>query len=344
MRQIFPLLACLACAGYGRRMQSSTDQERNTPFPMADSSRQSVSEVGHSLKAIASLLLELDEAAAFNPSSTSIGFSAESPSSSHSHHRAPELAMTDSSADSLSRRAILGGTVAAAFAPRVAVADEPDVLDELPPKAKQAYLQYLPVLQVAGDAFAFDLYPITKKPAQWQILFDITIANTAGSAVTVSRLERDWITPMKILGLAFPPDLGGEEMQEATNKFQLSMTELARAARAAQVNGNTAPPTAAETKKVTDAFDNSRKAWNSFLEAVNGATGAKRLAIIPPNNEGYPRSEKLYQQLIKDAALCRGRGGETLGAIWGQLMVYGTVPGVNPCGYAAPKYYAQGLK
>lgn len=325
-------------------MQSSTEQERNTPFPKADSSWQSVSEAGRSLKAIASLLLELDAAAAFNPSSTSIGFSAGSPSSSHSHLRAPELAMTGGSADSLSRRAILGGSVAAAFAPRVAVADETGVLDELPPGAKKAYLQYLPGLQVAGDAFAFDLYPLTKRPAQWQVLFDISVSVNAGSAVSISRLERDWITPMKILSLAFPPDLGGEEMQEATNKFQLSMNELARSARAAQTNGNTAPPTAAETKKVNDAFDASRKAWNSFLEAVNGAVGAKRLATIPLDNEGYPRSEKLYQQLMKDAALCRGRGGETLGAIWGQLMVYGTVPGINPCGYAAPKYYAQGLK
>ena len=40
----------------------------------------------------------------------------------------------------------------------------------------------------------------------------------------------------------------------------------------------------------------------------------------------------LFTQLMKDAALCRNRGGEALAGIWGQLMVYGTVPGVNPCG------------
>ena len=43
-------------------------------------------------------------------------------------------------------------------------------------------------------------------------------------------------------------------------------------------------------------------------------------------------SAMLFTQLMKDAALCRNRGGEALAGIWGQLMVYGTVPGVNPCG------------
>ena len=37
----------------------------------------------------------------------------------------------------------------------------------------------------------------------------------------------------------------------------------------------------------------------------------------------------------------RNRGGEQLAGLWGNLMVYGTVPGVNPCGNAAEKYYAQ---
>ena len=35
--------------------------------------------------------------------------------------------------------------------------------------------------------------------------------------------------------------------------------------------------------------------------------------------------------------------GEVLAGVLGNLMVYGTVPGVNPCGSAAEKYYSQGL-
>jgi len=44
---------------------------------------------------------------------------------------------------------------------------------------------------------------------------------------------------------------------------------------------------------------------------------------------------------MKDAALCRNRGGEQLAGIWGQLMVYGTVPGVNPCGSVNMASYFQ---
>ena len=50
-----------------------------------------------------------------------------------------------------------------------------------------------------------------------------------------------------------------------------------------------------------------------------------------------------YTQLLKDAALCRNRGGEALAGLWGNLMVYGTVPGVNPCGNSALAYFSQGL-
>ena len=52
-------------------------------------------------------------------------------------------------------------------------------------------------------------------------------------------------------------------------------------------------------------------------------------------------SQTLYTQLMKDAALCRNRGGEQLAGIWGQLMVYGTVPGVNPCGSVNMASYFQ---
>ena len=97
------------------------------------------------------------------------------------------------------------------------------------------------------------------------------------------------------------------------------------------------------------AFDAGRVALNGFFAAVNSGVGASRLVPVPPvsqalKGEGYPRSKRLYTQLLKDAALCRNRGGEQLAGLWGQLMVYGTIPGVNPCGDAAAQYYTQGLK
>lgn len=57
----------------------------------------------------------------------------------------------------LTRRAVLGGAAAASLSPPAAFADfsagrtgADDYLLELPPKAKQAYLQYLPQLQLDG--------------------------------------------------------------------------------------------------------------------------------------------------------------------------------------------------
>ena len=103
-------------------------------------------------------------------------------------------------------------------------------------------------------------------------------------------------------------------------------------------------------------WESGRRALNQFSEALNTATGTQRIAMIPvpPSHTpetalcaasevracvcsqeggiGYPRSKERYVQLNKDAALCRARGGEALAGVWGQLMVYGTVPGVNPCG------------
>ena len=49
-----------------------------------------------------------------------------------------------------------------------------------------------------------------------------------GSAASVSRLEREFLSPMRILSLAFPPDAGGEEMTEALGKFERSMFVLTR--------------------------------------------------------------------------------------------------------------------
>jgi len=252
---------------------------------------------------------------------------------------------------SLTRRALLGSAAAVAIVqqplPTLAV-DETLTLDDLPPKAKQAYLQYLPQFQLDGDYFTFEIIPLLSQPGRWDIIFKVTEAQSAGAATTVSRLEREFITPMRQVALAFPPDMYGEEMQSAIDSFQLSMFKFSTLARKNAQTGNTAAPSKDEIKQVEVAFDASRVALNDFFAAVNSGVGATRLIPIPPvsqalKGEGYPRSKGLYTQLLKDAALCRNLGGEALAGLWGQLMVYGTVPGINPCGYAAEAYFRQGM-
>lgn len=346
---------------------------------------------------------------------------------------------------SLSRREAMSSPLAAAAAASLAAAGSPwpaaaavadgVTYDDLPPKAQQAYQQYWPALQLAADSYVFELYDLLPEPGRWDSIGAITESTDIGSAASVSKLEREYLTPMRILALAFPPDAGGEEMQAALNKFQGSMFQLSRLARAGQSlsplarapglpprrtravrvgrrrgtsprraprrlrrsrrRGTTGgppstpflrrmpapacqlpaarrpslPPPLPPLPAAAVAFrapprrsprprrppphhsaplplcgTPAAQALNSGTAGAASASGkvAPRLVGIPPKGAGYPRSKKLYTQLRKDAALCRNRGGEALAGLWGNLMVYGTVPGVNPCGSVnMANYFAQ---
>lgn len=140
---------------------------------------------------------------------------------------------------------------------------------------------------------------------------------------------------MRIMALAFPPDLGGDEMQSALDEFMKSMFQLSRFRSSP---AGTATPPADPAIKLWEA---GRGSMNSFYTALNTATQSSRLVSIPAMGVGYPRSKKLYTQLKKDAAMCQNRGGEALAGIWGQLMVYGTAS--NPCGTVSlATYFSQG--
>jgi len=249
-------------------------------------------------------------------------------------HSPPETAATAVAGGQTSRRALCFSAAAAAgtlLVPR-ANAVEPLTLDDLPSKAVQAYQQYWPDLQLAGDYYVFELRDLLREPGRWDLVSALTESSSIGSAASVSKLEREFLTPMRILSLAFPPDAGGDEMQEALGKFQQTMFSLSRQARAGQTTGNLANPDKKTIAAIEKTWDDGRQDLNIFYTTLNTATSVNRLVSIPPDGKDYPRSKKLYTQLMKDAALCRNRGGQALAGLWGQLMVYGTVPGVNPCG------------
>lgn len=193
---------------------------------------------------------------------------------------------------SSSRRAVIGGLAAAVLAPRSAHSatggvELPDALEDLPKNAKKAYLQYLPQLQLDGDFFVFELEPLLAQPGRWDRISEIVTSTDIGSAASVSRLEREFITPMRQIALAFPPDMGGEEMQSAIDGFQKAMYTLASNARKAQTNGITAPPSAQEVKAVEDAYTRSYTALNTFFAAVNNGVGTQRLVPVT-KKAGYP--------------------------------------------------------
>ena len=266
--------------------------------------------------------------------------------------------LSDSSgAGAISRRAVLGGAASVALTPPAFALEslivDPNkakkmdigMLDEIPVGAKKAFLQYLPQLQLDADFYFFELATFLDNPGRYDRISALTEAGTAGAATTTSRMEREFVTPIKILSLAFPPDLGGEDMQTNLDVFQKAIFTLSAQARKGSSTGNVAGASPKEIAEIKNTYDIGRVALNKVFLALNEATGTSRLVEIPTqaNAKAYPRSKQLYTDLLKEAALCRNRGGEALAGLWGGLMVYGTVPGVNPCGNSALAYYSQGL-
>jgi hypothetical protein len=101
------------------------------------------------------------------------------------------------------RRALLGNAMAAAsFAAAPAFALEQlmvdpnslkkadiGLLDEIPPKAKQAYLQYLPQLQLDADFYLFELKDWLNNPGRWDRIGELTASSDIGSAASAKNIS-----------------------------------------------------------------------------------------------------------------------------------------------------------
>tara|TARA_B110001452_G_C15141204_1_gene397347 strand:+ start:202 stop:1017 length:816 start_codon:yes stop_codon:yes gene_type:complete len=197
-------------------------------------------------------------------------------------------------------------------------------LDDLPRGARTVFMREWPALQLGTDSYVFEVRDRVGDPTRWDLVGSFL---GRGGDSSSSRVERELLAPMTVLSLAFPPDAGGEDMQAALGRFRAAMGRLGRVA----IQG----PYGASKQELATAlreWEAGRDALNAFSDALNAATGTTRLQTIPADYLTYPRSKARYTQLIKDTALCRNRGGEQLAGLWGNLMVYGTVPGVNPCG------------
>jgi len=140
-----------------------------------------------------------------------------------------------------------------------------------------------------------------------------------------SRIERDYINPMRILSLSMPPD-AAEDMREAQFNFEKAAAGLSKITTGVRRDlpveiGPTAQ------KDALEKWEEGRVALNSFFAALNDTTGLNELKPVPaagPNqNKEYGRSEKRYFELMKKTKLCQNRGGPALSQAWGQLMVSG---------------------
>ena len=197
----------------------------------------------------------------------------------------------------------------------------------LPRNAVIAFQRNWPSIQLGADTYTFVLRERVQSPKQWDLVNSFLGLGGDGAS---SRMERELVNPMTIVSLAFPPGAGGDVMAEALSDFRRAMGALGKAA--ASSPGAAVAPTSAEVARAMRCWDEGRQALNRFYTELNTVTETERLVLIPAEPTAYPRSKERFVQLNKDAALCRNRGGEALAGLWGQLMVYGTVPGVNPCG------------
>lgn len=136
---------------------------------------------------------------------------------------------------------------------------------------------------------------------------------------------------MRILALSMPPDTA-DELREKQFDFERAMAKITKATAGVKRD----LPVEISKDAVPDAqrgWEEGRKALNAFFVILNNTTGlTDELKTIPPlpsdgNKEqqivDYGRSPRRYNDLMKKTKLCQNRGGPTLSAAWGQLMVSG---------------------
>lgn len=192
---------------------------------------------------------------------------------------------------------------------------------DLPPDAIKSYLQYRFPLQFAADYYMFELKEQLNDFDKWGEVNSVFESNGARGAVGVSRLEREFINPMRILVLSMPPE-ESEDLRDAMDKFERSMRKLSIVTKGVRRD----LPVDLPQSLLTDAqnkWEEGRVSYNSFISTLNKATELNELKLIASSKKEYPRSERRYVEFKKKLRTCQNRGGPALSQAWGQLMVSG---------------------
>ena len=199
-------------------------------------------------------------------------------------------------------------------------------LPDLPGEAVRSYLQYRVPLQTSTDFYLFELKPKLADINQWGEVGELFQTNINRGQGNPSRIEREFTNVFRIMGLSMPPEVA-DEMRDAQFKFERAMAKISKATGGirrdlpVEIDKNAVPA-------ALEGWEEGRQALNEFLVALNGATGLGEMRGIPQGSgasqiSAYGRSEKRYVDLKKKIKLCQNRGGPTLSAAWGQLMVSG---------------------
>ena len=215
------------------------------------------------------------------------------------------------------------------------------LLPDLPPGAKITYLQYRFPLQLAADFYMFDLQTMVADTDEYGAISELVASKGArGGQGGATRIEREYVNPMRIVGLSMPPDVA-DEIRDSQFAFERAMSKLTKATSGikrdlpVEIDASAVP-------KAKEAWEEGRVALNSFFTSLNTVTGLENeLSLIPPAGPNqlkeYGRSITRYNTLVKKTRLCQNRGGPTLSAAWGQLMVSGYLQ--DSCGVEDPAAY-----
>uniref|UniRef100_A0A448ZFB9 Uncharacterized protein n=1 Tax=Pseudo-nitzschia multistriata TaxID=183589 RepID=A0A448ZFB9_9STRA len=220
--------------------------------------------------------------------------------------------------------ALLTGLSAPAAASGIATASDGN-LPDLPSEAVRSYLQYRVGLQVAADYYVFQLQDMVGDIDQWGEVGQLFRVNNNKGQGQPSKIERDYVNPMRILLLSFPPEVS-EDMRDAQFRFEKAANTVSKATAGYRRD----LPVEVDAKTIASAkagWEEGRVALNEFFVLLNSAVGLNELTPIPPpgpnQNKEYGRSARRYNELQKKIKLCQNRGGPALSQAWGQLMVSG---------------------
>ena len=229
---------------------------------------------------------------------------------------------------SLDRHQMLQFTAASFLAvPSIANAAgaEDGNLPDLPPNAVRSYLQYRVLLQISADYYTWDIQDKMADTNEWGEVGLIFQANNNKGQGQPNKVERDFINPMRILGLSFPEDIA-DDLRESQFAFEKAMAKITKATMGIRRD----LPVEIDKNAVGDAqkgWEEGRVALNSFFKTLNEVTGLNELKPIPPpgpnQNKEYGRSQRRYLELAKKTKLCQNRGGPALSSAWGGLMISG---------------------
>uniref|UniRef100_A0A7S2HFZ0 Uncharacterized protein n=1 Tax=Helicotheca tamesis TaxID=374047 RepID=A0A7S2HFZ0_9STRA len=198
-------------------------------------------------------------------------------------------------------------------------------LPDFPSEAVRSYLQYRTPLQISADYYIWELQDKMTDVDEWGEIGQLFRVNNNRGQGQPSRIERDFVNPMRILGLSMDPDVA-DSLRDSQFQFEKAMAKISKATAGVRRDLSVEiEPTA--IPKAQEGWDEGRMALNSFFLTLNEATGLNELQTIPPagpnQTKEYGRNPRKFFELMKKTKLCQNRGGPTLSQAWGQLMVSG---------------------